>query len=310
MWFSREWVKEISGSLSFIANWLVFKLLIGENTMRFTIKKKVLACSIAGGLAMLASSVGAQTTFPDFAVNEIAVPGANAGLVNADKVTGNYVEVITFSGNNFNVSLLWQAGQFVANDGTTPVASQLGGVTPNQYGMYALYQGNGTFSAGANGTTNFNFRPGGSLSVFLDPGSNTTFTRPGNGSTAWGTANAGDDLQIANGVPTSGQGTLDPNLPTCSGTGGSGINCGSFGASSSWVLTSAGSTYFTSPNPFYSVSFQSGQLNNFSLSGTQEINGSLDVIFGGGGNEVPEPATLALLGLGALGFSLSRRRRA
>jgi hypothetical protein len=306
--FFRKWIKEISESLSFIANWLVFKLLIGENTMRFTMKKKVLACSIAGGLALFASGAGAQT-FPDFAVNEIAVPGANAGIVNADKVTGNYVEVITFTGNSFNVSLLWQAGQFVTNNGTTPVASQLGGVTPNQYGMYALYQGNGTFSAGPNGTTSFNFTPGGSLSVFLDPGSNTTFTQPGNGSTAWGTVNAGEDIQIANGVPTSGQGTLDPNLPTCSGTGGSGINCGSFGASSSWVLTSAGSTYFTTPNPFYSVSFQSGQLNNFNPSGTQVINGSLDVIFGGGGGQVPEPATLALLGLGALGLSLSRRRR-
>ena len=144
--------------------------------MRFTLKKKVLACSVAGGLALLASAAGAQT-FPDFTVSEIAVPGANAGTVNADKVTGNYVEVITFAGNNFNVSLLWQAGQFVTNNGTTPVASQLGGVTPNQYGMYALYQGNGTFSAGPNGTTSFSFTPGGSLAVFLDPGSNTTFTQ-------------------------------------------------------------------------------------------------------------------------------------
>lgn len=55
---SRKWIKDISESLSFIANWLVFKLLIGENTMRFTMKKKVLACSIAGGLALFASGAG------------------------------------------------------------------------------------------------------------------------------------------------------------------------------------------------------------------------------------------------------------
>ena len=91
--FSGSGKKEISESLSFNANWLVIKLLIGENTMRFTMKKKVLACSIAGGLALFASGAGAQA-FPDFAVSEIAVPGANASIVNADKVTGKIVQGI------------------------------------------------------------------------------------------------------------------------------------------------------------------------------------------------------------------------
>jgi hypothetical protein len=87
-------------------------------------------------------------------------------------------------------------------------------------------------------------------------------------------------MVVSNSNGLAGQGTLDPSLSTCGASGGglSGINCGSFGST-----------------PFYQLSFQSGQLNNFSPAGRQVINGSLDVAFG---NNVPEPASIALLGLG------------
>lgn len=276
--------------------------------MNKMITKTLLACAVTTALGVLSSSAMAQTTtFPNFTVNEGSVAGATPFTFTADKITGNYVEVITFNGSatsgTFDVALKWNAGQFVANDGTTPVATQLGStgsVISAQYGLYALYSGKGTYT-GSGGATTFNFIPGGSLQIFLDPNTNTTFNQPATGSTPYTTSGNGDDILIVNGVPTFGAGTLDPSLSTCTGGG---INCGSFGATASIALTAAGSQYFTAPNPFYNVSFQSGQLNNFSPTGTQVINGSLDVIFA-----VPEPTSVALIGLGLLGLGLSRRRK-
>lgn len=285
-----------------------------NHIMNNLFRKTFLASAVTIALAAASSSAMAQTAmFPSFTVDESSIAGTLPNKFNADKITGNYVEVITFAGapasGTFNASLRWNAGQFVANNGATPVNSQLGGFTPNQYGLYALYQGSGTYAN--NGTqTTFNFTPGGSLRVFSDANSDTTFGQPANGSTAFTTGNTSDDKLLATGVPTSGQGTLDPKLTTCGSAGGQGINCGSFGTSTTFALTADGSKYFVAPNPFYQLSFQSGQLNNFSPTGTQVINGSLDVVFGRTPNAVPEPTTVALLGLGLLGFAASRRKSA
>lgn len=275
-------------------------------------RKTLLASAVTIALAAATSGAMAQT-FPSFTVDESSVAGAIANTFTADKITGNYVEVISFAGapasGTFDVALRWNAGQFVATDGTSPVKSQLGNFTlnTNQYGLYALYQGTGTYSSNG-GQTTFNFTPGGSLSVFTDANSDTTFNQPSNGTTPFTTNNATDDKLIATGVPTFGQGKLDPSLTTCGSSGGAGINCGSFGATSTFALTSDGSKYFVAPAPFYNLSFQSGQLNNFSPTSTQVINGSLDVVFAS--NDVPEPGIVALFGLGLFGLAASRRKSA
>lgn len=265
-------------------------------------KLNKIVSAVLGAASIFAVGAANAATFPDFGVTPGAYGSGLYAPFTADKITGNYVEVVTFTGaNTFDVSLRWNAGQFVADDGVTALSGATTGLgSLFGYGLYAFFQGTGTF-ASAGGVTTFTLT-GGSLSVFLDDDQDTDFVQPATGTGAWTTADDADDVLLATGLAISGEGNLDPSLPTCD----PGINCGSFGQSTSFNLTAAGAGFFTSPVPFYNVSFESGQLNNFDVSGTQVINGSMDTVF----TAVPEPGTLALAGIALLGIGAVRRRKA
>src|SRR5690606_38077219 len=147
-------------------------------------------------------------------------------------------------------SILWDADSFVANEGTSSV---FGTGLNNDYNLYALFQGSGTFNT-VGDETSFSLTSG-DLELYIDPVSGlTTFTEPASGAAPWTTNNSADDDLVATGSVISGEGRvecIDAN-----------VNCGSFGQTTTFALTSpVGTDFFIAPVPFFNVSFQSGQFN-------------------------------------------------
>lgn len=261
-------------------------------------KKSLTALIVAGGMLTVA---GPAAAFPEFTVNPNTFIAGEGGSVNpfvADKIIGNYFEVITFGAGTFDISLAWTGSQFAnTNLGTAYNGTQTG--LGNNYGLYATFLGTGTWSTSMMGVTTFLLNPGGDLQVWFDKDNDTSSNGyVVNGSTLWGFSGTGDDINIADGVGTKGTGNL-----TCN----NGNNCGSFGQESTFSLKNGGDNFFVLPNPFYAFSLQNGQFNGFSVAAgdTQKLNGSADVEFTN-----PEPTAIALVGIALIGMGLARRRKA
>ena len=256
--------------------------------------------AITGIFAISASvalfSVPAHAVFEDFTIDEGSVPGALDNIIVGDKLNGGYEEVLTINPGaplTFDTQAFATFGQIFADEGTPPAEqSQLSCLGANCYNMYAVFSSSGEVDLSGSipvltGVT-------GSFQVFIDPDQDTLADLTGGGAVPPLLSGTADDYEIAFASnPVSLVGLVgDP---------------GAFDfVWDDFTLTALGELYFTDPEDFYMKVTVDGDFDEFPIApGDIFLTGDVSAVF-----NVPEPGSIALLGLGLLGLGARLRRRA